>query len=78
MLFKSHLFIVSETLIILNWRKDDWQWKKFKNVVIGFGKAGKTLAKFLAQHDEEVLLIERSDQMYGGTCINVGCLPSKI
>lgn len=22
-------------------------------------------------------LIERSDQMYGGTCINVGCLPSK-
>lgn len=51
--------------------------EKFKNVVIGFGKAGKTLAKFLAQHDEEVLLIERSDQMYGGTCINVGCLPSK-
>ena len=31
--------------------------EKFKNVVIGFGKAGKTLAKFLAQHDEEVLLI---------------------
>lgn len=51
--------------------------EKFKNVVIGFGKAGKTLAKFLAQHDEEVLLIEHSDQMYGGTCINVGCLPSK-
>lgn len=51
--------------------------EKFKNVVIGFGKAGKTLAKFLAQHNEEVLLIERSDQMYGGTCINVGCLPSK-
>ena len=51
--------------------------EKFKNVVIGFGKAGKTLAKFLAQHDEEVLLIERSNQMYGGTCINVGCLPSK-
>lgn len=51
--------------------------EKFKNVVIGFGKAGKTLAKFLAQHDEEVLLIERLDQMYGGTCINVGCLPSK-
>lgn len=51
--------------------------EKIKNVVIGFGKAGKTLAKFLAQHDEEVLLIERSDQMYGGTCINVGCLPSK-
>ena len=31
----------------------------------------------MAQHDETVLLIERSKQMYGGTCINVGCLPSK-
>ena len=51
---------------------------KFKNIIIGFGKAGKTLAKYLAQHDETVLLIERSKQMYGGTCINVGCLPSKI
>ncbi|WP_173007587.1 FAD-dependent oxidoreductase, partial [Lactobacillus helveticus] len=50
---------------------------KFKNIIIGFGKAGKTLAKYLAQHDETVLLIERSKQMYGGTCINVGCLPSK-
>ena len=34
--------------------------EKFKNVVIGFGKAGKTLAKFLAQHDEEVLLMAKS------------------
>lgn len=33
---------------------------KFKNIIIGFGKAGKTLAKYLAQHDETVLLIERS------------------
>ncbi|MFC2373876.1 MAG: FAD-dependent oxidoreductase [Parascardovia denticolens] len=49
----------------------------FTNVIIGFGKGGKTLAKFLAGRGEEVLVIERSDQMYGGTCINVGCLPSK-
>ena len=50
----------------------------YKNVIIGFGKGGKTLAKLLAQHNEEVLIIEESDQMYGGTCINVGCIPSKF
>lgn len=49
----------------------------FTNIVIGFGKGGKTLAKYLATHGQDVLVIERSAQMYGGTCINVGCLPSK-
>lgn len=51
--------------------------KNYKNVIIGFGKGGKTLAKNLAVHGEEVLMIEASDQMYGGTCINIGCIPSK-
>lgn len=48
-----------------------------KNIIIGFGKGGKTLAKFLAQNGEEVLVIEKSNKMYGGTCINIACLPSK-
>ena len=51
--------------------------KTVKNIIIGFGKGGKTLAKFLAQRGEEVLVVERSPQMYGGTCINIACLPSK-
>lgn len=51
--------------------------EKVKNIIIGFGKGGKTLAKTLATKGEEVLVIERSNQMYGGTCINIGCLPSK-
>lgn len=51
--------------------------KDIKNIIIGFGKGGKTLAKFLAQKGEEVLVIEKSNQMYGGTCINIACLPSK-
>lgn len=51
--------------------------EKVKNIIIGFGKGGKTLAKFLAQKGEEVLVIEKSNQMYGGTCINIACLPSK-
>lgn len=48
-----------------------------KNIIIGFGKGGKTLSKFLAQKGEEVLVIEKSNKMYGGTCINIACLPSK-
>lgn len=51
--------------------------QKIKNIIIGFGKGGKTLAKFLAQQGEQVLMIEKSQQMYGGTCINIACLPSK-
>lgn len=49
----------------------------YQNIVVGFGKGGKTLAKFLAGKGEEVLMIEQDPEMYGGTCINVGCLPSK-
>lgn len=51
--------------------------KTVKNIIIGFGKGGKTLAKFLGQQGEEVLLVEKSPKMYGGTCINIACLPSK-
>lgn len=51
--------------------------KKYDAVIIGFGKGGKTLAGKLAGEGKRVALIEKSDQMYGGTCINVGCIPSK-
>jgi len=49
-----------------------------KNLVIGFGKAGKTLAGFLGSKGESVILVEKDKKMYGGTCINVGCIPSKF
>ena len=49
----------------------------FQNIVIGFGKGGKTLSAYLASKGESVAMIEKSDKMYGGTCINVGCIPSK-
>ena len=51
--------------------------KHYQAVIIGFGKAGKTLAAFLAKKGWRVALIERSEAMYGGTCINIGCIPSK-
>lgn len=50
---------------------------KYDAVVIGFGKGGKTLAAKLAGSGKSVAVIERSEKMYGGTCINVGCIPSK-
>lgn len=46
-------------------------------LVIGFGKAGKTLAGKLSAAGKKVALVEESAQMYGGTCINIGCIPTK-
>lgn len=51
--------------------------KHYDAVIIGFGKGGKTLAGGLAGMGKKVALIEKSDKMYGGTCINVGCIPTK-
>lgn len=51
--------------------------KQYDAIIIGFGKGGKTLAVEFAKHGKEVAVIERSDKMYGGTCINIGCIPTK-
>ena len=45
--------------------------------VVGWGKAGKTLAMKLAGLGKQVVLIEQSPVMYGGTCINIACVPTK-
>jgi pyruvate/2-oxoglutarate dehydrogenase complex dihydrolipoamide dehydrogenase (E3) component len=47
-------------------------------LVVGFGKGGKTAAHVLADAGRRVVLIERSENMYGGTCPNVGCVPTKM
>ncbi len=49
----------------------------FNAIIIGFGKGGKTLAGQLAKSGKTVAMIEKDNGMYGGTCINVGCIPSK-
>lgn len=51
--------------------------KVYDAIIIGFGKGGKTLAADLAKHGKQVAMIEKSEEMYGGTCINEGCIPSK-
>lgn len=52
--------------------------KHFNLLVIGFGKAGKTLAKYVASQGQHVALVEQSSDNFGGTCINHGCIPSKV
>lgn len=46
-------------------------------LVIGFGKAGKTIAMNRAEQGDRVILVEQSPKMYGGTCINIACIPTK-
>lgn len=46
-------------------------------LVIGFGKAGKTIAMTRAAAGDKVALVEQSRAMYGGTCINIACVPTK-
>jgi pyruvate/2-oxoglutarate dehydrogenase complex dihydrolipoamide dehydrogenase (E3) component len=48
---------------------------KYDAIIIGTGQAGKPLAQALAKADWKTAVIER--QHVGGTCINVGCTPTK-
>jgi pyruvate/2-oxoglutarate dehydrogenase complex dihydrolipoamide dehydrogenase (E3) component len=44
-------------------------------IVIGTGQAGPTLAADLAGAGKRVAIVER--HRFGGTCVNVGCIPTK-
>lgn len=46
-------------------------------LVIGFGKGGKVTAGTMARLGKRVVVTEQSPEMYGGTCPNVGCVPTK-
>lgn len=46
-------------------------------LVIGWGKGGKTLAGALGRRGRTVALVEQSEAMYGGSCINIACVPTK-
>src|SRR3954469_13443561 len=47
----------------------------FDALILGGGKAGKTLAMDLARAGRRVAMVERG--MIGGSCINVACIPTK-
>ena len=47
-------------------------------LVIGWGKGGKTLAGTMARAGKRVAVVEQSETMIGGSCINIACIPTKI
>lgn len=47
----------------------------FDTIIIGGGPAGYLAAQRLGQQKKKVFLIE--EQQLGGTCLNVGCIPTK-
>ncbi|HEY9728390.1 MAG TPA: mercuric reductase [Chroococcales cyanobacterium] len=49
----------------------------YDDIIIGGGKAGKTLAPALVADGRKTALVERSLNMIGGGCINVACIPTK-
>jgi pyruvate/2-oxoglutarate dehydrogenase complex dihydrolipoamide dehydrogenase (E3) component len=49
--------------------------KSFDAIIIGAGQAGPSLAGRLSAAGMTVAMIER--QLFGGTCVNTGCTPTK-
>jgi len=50
--------------------------KKFDARIIGTGQAGPSLSVRLAGAGMKVAVIER--KLFGGTCVNTGCIPTKM
>ena len=48
---------------------------RFDAIVIGTGQAGPSLAVRLAKAGRNTAIVER--KRFGGTCVNVGCIPTK-
>ena len=49
--------------------------RKFDAIIIGTGQAGPSLAARMTQEGMKTAIIER--KLFGGTCVNVGCIPTK-
>ena len=49
--------------------------ERYDAIVIGAGQAGPALCARLAKEGLKTAIIER--KLLGGTCVNVGCIPTK-
>ena len=49
---------------------------RFDAIIIGTGQAGPPLAARLTDAGMKTAIIER--KLFGGTCVNVGCIPIKL
>jgi pyruvate/2-oxoglutarate dehydrogenase complex dihydrolipoamide dehydrogenase (E3) component len=54
---------------------EDPMGSEYDAIVIGTGQAGPALAARLGQSGIRTLIVER--KLVGGTCVNVGCIPTK-
>ncbi|MBJ8325846.1 FAD-containing oxidoreductase [Streptococcus pacificus] len=51
--------------------------KHYDFLIIGFGQAGRPLASQMVAKGKTAAIVEQDPMMYGGTCINIGCVPTK-
>ena len=51
---------------------------KYDAIIIGFGQGANALVQGLTEKDWKVAIIEKDAERYGGSCINIGCIPTKI
>ena len=49
--------------------------EKFDAIIIGTGQAGPSMAQRMTREGMKTAIIER--KLFGGTCVNVGCIPTK-
>ena len=49
--------------------------EKFDAIIIGTGQSGPSLAARMTGEGMKTAIIER--KLFGGTCVNVGCIPTK-
>ncbi len=49
--------------------------ERYDAVIIGTGQSGPSLAARLTKEGQNTAIIERN--LFGGTCVNVGCIPTK-
>ena len=49
--------------------------ERYDAIIIGTGQAGPSLAGRLTKEGHRTAIIER--KLFGGTCVNVGCIPTK-
>jgi pyruvate/2-oxoglutarate dehydrogenase complex dihydrolipoamide dehydrogenase (E3) component len=55
--------------------KHENKMKKYDAIIIGAGQAGPSLAAKLVSENLNTAIIER--KLFGGTCVNTGCIPTK-
>ncbi len=52
--------------------------KQYDAIVIGFGQGGRKIASRMAEAGWSVAMVEKSEKMYGGACVNINCVPTKV